>query len=52
MNISQILPIVNQNQLEMAAEIITLNDLEGFGTELKAELQKMLSSLNGQPAKK
>ena len=36
----------------MAAEIITLNDLEKFGTELKAEIKKMLASLNGQPTKK
>ena len=36
----------------MAAEIITLYDLERFGTELKAELKKMLSSLKGQPTKK
>lgn len=36
----------------MAAEIITLNDLERFGTELKAEIKKMLSGLNGQPTKK
>lgn len=43
---------VNQNQIQMATEIITLNDLEKFGRELKAEIQKMLSSLNGQPTKK
>lgn len=36
----------------MAAEIITLNDLERFGAELKADIKKMLSSLNGQPTKK
>ncbi|SFU14162.1 Helix-turn-helix domain-containing protein [Algoriphagus locisalis] len=36
----------------MAAEIITLHDLERFGTELKEEIRKMLSSLNGQPTKK
>lgn len=36
----------------MATEIITLNDLEKFGTELKAEIKKMLSSLNGLPNKK
>jgi len=36
----------------MPTEIITLNDLEKFGTELKSEIKKMLSSLNGQPAKK
>jgi hypothetical protein len=36
----------------MPTEIITLNDLEKFGTELKSEIKKMLSNLNGQPTKK
>lgn len=36
----------------MATEIITLNDLERFGTELKAEIKKMLLSQAGQPTKK
>lgn len=43
---------INQNQIQMAAEIITLNDLERFGTELKEEIKKMILRLNGQPIKK
>ncbi|MEB2780468.1 hypothetical protein U3A58_08690 [Algoriphagus sp. C2-6-M1] len=36
----------------MATEIITLNDLENFGNELKAELKKIVAGMQGQPGKK